>query len=199
MFSNTELSARFFQKVTARPLLALLISVAVIAATSAGLGRLAKDTSVTAFIPADHPAILSEEHAAEIFGLTDSIAIAIVTRDGSSIFTPSAFDLVAKLSDKVAVLPNIRTDRVTSLATESSISGQDSEVDVIPYMDEENASLVQVSNARDRWRSMPPHIGSIVSEDETGAIILAELVDLEFADQTYHSVLSLIEGEGVFP
>ncbi len=195
MFTNADSAGRFFHKITAYPKLMLLMSLVVIGVTGAGLGQLVKDTSVKAFIPPNHPAILAEEQATEIFGLSDSIAVAIVTRDGSSIFTPSTFALVADLSNKLAHLPNIRTDRVTSLATESSISGHDSAVEVIPYIEQENPSLTQVANARDRWREMPPHVGSIVSEDETGAVILAELVDVTLAAQTYKSVLSLIANE----
>ena len=192
MFANADIASRFFHKVTARPGLALLSSVALIAATATGLGNLVKDTSVKAFIPPDHPALLADERAEEIFGLSDSIAIAVFTHDDSSIFSPPAFELVSELSKRVSRLPNIRTNRVTSLATEASISGDEGAVDVIPYIDQQHPGLAQVADTRDRWRSMPPHIGSIVSEDETGTIVLAELVDANLAAQTYQSVLALV-------
>ena len=130
MFSNADVASRFFHAVTARPRLILLISVIMIAIGATGLTRLVKDTSVKAFIPPDHPVLQADEHAAEVFGLSDTVAVAIVTRDESSIFTPAAFELIADLSARIADLPNIRQDRVTSLATEVSISGSDGAVDV---------------------------------------------------------------------
>jgi len=192
MFANADIASRFFHKVTARPGLALLAAVALIAVAATGLGKLVKDTSVKAFIPPNHPALLADERAEEIFGLSDSIAIAIVTRDSSSIFSPSAFELVAQLSDRVARLPNIKADRITSLATEVSISGNDGAVEVIPYIEQSYLNTAEVADSRNRWRSMPPHIGSIVSEDETGTIVFAELVDTNLAAQSYQSVLELV-------
>lgn len=193
MFANADIASRFFHSVTARPRLVLIVSIALIAVAATGLGRLVKDTSVKAFIPPDHPALVADERAAEIFGLSDSIAIAVLTRDGSSIFTPSAFDLVAELSERVAAIPNVRADRVTSLATEASISGADGAVDVVPYIAELPSTATQANDSRTRWRAMPPHIGTIVSDDETGAIILAELIDVKLADQTYRSVLGIAD------
>jgi predicted RND superfamily exporter protein len=38
---------------------------------------------------------------------------------------------------------------------------------------------------------MPPHIGTIVSQDETGTVVLAELIDSGLAGQTYQSALQL--------
>ena len=134
MFSNADSTSRFFKIITARPIVALLISLTLIAASASGLSRLVKDTSVKAFIPPDHPALLADEHAAEVFGLSNSIAIAVVTRDGSSIFTAPTLNLIRQLTTDIGQLPNVRSDRVTSLATEASISGKDGVVDVLPYI-----------------------------------------------------------------
>ena len=194
MFSNADVASRFFHAVTARPRLILLISVIMIAIGATGLTRLVKDTSVKAFIPPDHPVLQADEHAAEVFGLSDTVAVAIVTRDESSIFTPAAFELIADLSARIADLPNIRQDRVTSLATEVSISGSDGAVDVTPYVDGPSPGLSAVEDAKVRWLSMPPHIGTIVSDDETGTVILAELLEPDLAGQTYAEVIAIASG-----
>jgi len=193
MFTNADVASRFFHRVTARPVLALILSVVFFVTAAAGLPRLVKDTSVKAFIPQDHPALLADERAAEVFGLSDTIAIAITSRDGGSIFSPAALDLITRLSEQVAALPNIREDRVTSLATEASISGSSGAVDVLPYISQGMLTVADATESRARWRAMPPHVGTLVSDDETSAIVLAELIDSGLADQTYQAVLAFAD------
>ena len=189
MPTNTQ-RAGFFYTITRRPGLVLAVSLVAIVIAAAGLGRLVKDTSVKAFIPTDHPVLQADNHAADVFGLSDTIAVAILSQNGNSVFTPEAFQLITQLTDDIAALENVREDRVTSLATEVSISGDDGAVDVIPYIDTEFPETV--ADARERWANMPPHVGSIVSEDATGTVILAELVDSDQAGETYQHLLAMV-------
>ena len=189
--TNTE---RFFRRVTSRPYQVLIAAGLAIAICGAGLTKLVKDTSVKAFIPAGHESLVADTKAAEIFGLSDTIAIAIVTTDRSSIFRPALLALISDLSDQVAGLPNIRYDRIASLATESSISGEAGAVNIEPYIDPFALDDSFASNSRKRWEKMTPHKGTLVSEDGGGAIIMAELIDSDLADATYQAVLDIVAG-----
>jgi predicted RND superfamily exporter protein len=189
--TNTE---RFFRRVTSRPYHVLIAAGLAIAICGAGLTKLVKDTSVKAFIPAGHESLVADNKAAEIFGLSDTIAIAIVTTDGSSVFRPDVLALISDLSDQVAGLPNIRYDRIASLATESSISGEAGSVNIDPYIDPYALDDSFASNSRERWERMTPHKGTLVSEDGGGAIIMAELIDSDLADDTYQAVLDIVAG-----
>lgn len=194
MLSSTTTTERFFQRVTSRPYRVLVIAGFAIAICGAGLTKLVKDTSVKAFIPAGHEALITDSKAAEIFGLSDTIAIAVVTTDGSSVFRPGILDLISELSEQVADLPNIRYDRIASLATESSISGAAGSVNIDPYIDPYALDDSFAFSSHERWERMRPHKGTLVSEDGSGAIIMAELIDPGLADATYQAVLAIVAG-----
>lgn len=193
MLSATS-TERFFQRVTSRPYAVLFLAVLAIAICGTGLTKLVKDTSVKAFIPAGHESLVADTKAADIFGLSDTIAIAVVTTDGSSVFRADLLALIAELSDQVAGLPNIRYDRIASLATESSISGEAGWVNIEPYIDPYALDDSFAANSRERWERMTPHKGTLVSEDGGGAVIMAELIDSNLADATYQAVLDLVSG-----
>ena len=189
---------RLFETLTARPRLVLLLSIALIVASGFGLTHLTKDVSVNAFIPPDHPSVLTDERIEEEFGLSDPIAVALVTEDGSSIFREHHLKKVREVTEALAELENVREDRITSLATESSIRGTAAGLAIEAYVSDDGP--IDAMNVRERWRAMPPHSGTLVSEDEAGTIILAELVDQERAVDTYHAVLALTKpmaGDGI--
>lgn len=192
MFASTAIATRFFRRVTAHPYWALMASVLVIAIGGIGLTKLVKDTSVKAFIPADHEALVTDNRVAEVFGLSDTIAVALVTLDGASVFQPEILALIAELSEQLAALPNIRHDRITSLATESSISGAAGSISIDPYIDPYALNDELASNSHDRWLKMTPHVGTLVSDDGAGAVIMAELIEPKLADTTYQAVLNLV-------
>ncbi|MEX0707322.1 MAG: outer membrane lipoprotein-sorting protein [Woeseia sp.] len=191
MFLDRQHTERFFRRVTARPVLTLVLGVLVIAFFAAGLTRLVKDTSIEAFIPDDHPSLLANDRAEEIFGISKPIVVAVMTDDGGSVFRPAILDLMTDLTEQVAALPNIRPDRVSSIATESSIAGRDGELLVESYIPHPGLSELQAADAARRWRAMPPHISALVSEDEDGALIIAELIDDNQAADTYDELLAM--------
>jgi len=194
MPANTTTTERFFERITARPYAVLLVAALAIALCGTGLTKLVKDTSVKAFIPAGHEALVTDSKAAEVFGLSDTLAVAIVTTDGGSVFQPDVLGLIADLSDQLAGLPNIRYDRIASLATESSISGDAGAVYIDPYIDPYALDIDAATSSRERWEKMAPHQGTLVSEDGTGAVVMAELIDSDLADETYQAVLEMTAG-----
>lgn len=171
----------------------LIISVLLILASAAGLSRLVKETSVDAFVPPDHPSIQANERIRDVFGLSDPIAVAVMTRDGGSVFRPELLALTATLTEAIADLPNVRADRVASLATESAIRGDDGALLVDPYVEALPVTPDAAREAERRWRNMPPHVGTLAAEDASGAIILAEVNDVRRAAETYAAVRRLAD------
>jgi predicted RND superfamily exporter protein len=183
----------WFYQLTARPRLILTLSGLFVLLAGGGLIQLEKDTSVRAFIPADHSSVLTEDRITEVFGLSDPLAVAVMTRDGSSIFTPRGLETVRAVTRALEGMDNVRAERIASLATESSIAGDDGAVLVDPYIPRGAVTEADAVAARERWRAMPPHVGTLVAQDESGAVILAELVDPEQAVVTYESARALVE------
>ncbi len=191
MLDREQRALLLFRRITTYPRTAVLVAVVVIAVAASGLARLVKDTSVKAFIPPEHPALIADAKASEVFGLSDAIAVALYDRD-ASVFTPQTLASVAELTERLAALPNVRSDRVFSLATESSIAGRDGALDVDPYIDPEMINAASANDARQRWLAMPPHQRTLVSDDEHGTVILAPLVNATGADATYLAVAEIV-------
>ena len=183
---------KIFHALTARPALCICLGLVLIASAGAGLTRLVKDTSVDAFVPPGHPALTANDMTTELFGLSEPIAVAVFDKKGGSVFSPATLALVDEITESLRALPNVREDRVASITTEASISGADGIINVDDYFD---ADLLDGAFARDggaRWRNMPPHIDTLVSADEQGAVIMAELEDPDLAAETYAEVQALV-------
>ncbi|MFK7915706.1 MAG: outer membrane lipoprotein-sorting protein [Pseudomonadales bacterium] len=186
-------TGRFFDAITRHPKKILTAGIVCIVATCAGLGQLVKDTSVNAFIPQDHPSIIASDRARDLFGLSDPVVVALQS-SSESIFQPQHLTTISVLHEAIATLPNVRSDRVMSLESESSIIGYSDRIDVERYADDVAPDDREAAQRlRARWRSMPPHIGTLASDDGRGAIIIAELLDEHAAGATYAAIMQLLE------
>jgi len=181
----------FFETLLRHPRLLLVLALVLALLAAAGLTRLVKDTSVDAFIPQDHPSLLAKDRAAERFGLDEPIAVAVLRPSGASVFDPETLALVERLTRAVEVLPNVRGDRVASLATESSIAGEDGAIRVDPYVDALDPAATDAAASEARWRAMAPHVDTLVAGDGSAALILAELLEPHDAPATVRAVQAL--------
>ena len=162
----------FHHRTTQRPALVLTLGLILLLITLAGLPRLTKDTSISAFIPDDHPSLAANESVKETFGLADTVAIAVVLEQGGSVFQPEVLALIDSLSQRLADVPNLREDRVASITTESSISGDNGAIDVrdyLPWFEGDVGKWTQedtaaAAEAQSRWQTMPPHQSTLVSD-----------------------------------
>jgi len=175
------------------PRAVLAIGLMFILVSGAGLTRIEKNTSVEAFIPQDHASVKTRDQVKEIFGLKDPIILAVTTDDRDGIYTKPTLSLIQFLHSRVLELDNIRDDRVFSIASEASISEGRYGIDVDDYLDPLPINDSKFRSVRQRIESMPPHFGALVSKDGAAAIIVAETIDDAGADDTYQSMLSLIE------
>lgn len=186
-------NATVFERITTRPTIALFIAAIIIVAMAAGLKQLVKDTSIEAFVPTGHPSLAANNEVRETFGLTDAIAVAVVAPQ-DTVFTSANLNHIAQVTNFLQGLDNLRKDRVVSLATESSIQGVEGAVEVTEYLDMDDAPLAadQVARVRAQWQAMPPHQGTLVSNDESAAVIMGEIIDITDAQDTYQQVRTYI-------
>jgi predicted RND superfamily exporter protein len=186
-----ETARQVFLRVTAKPRLTVILTLILVLVSAAGLTQIVKDASVKAFIPPDHPSLYSDALAEEVFGLSDSLAIAIVVEDGGTVFEPAHLELVRELTGRLESMPNVRAERISSLATESSISGDDGAVDVDPYIPAGTISAAIAADSAARFAAMLPHQDGLVSANGHAAIILAELEDATRASESYEAALAI--------
>jgi len=186
---NDQRLAELFQRLIEHPLKVLALGLLFIAATGAGLGKLEKDTSVDAFVPENHSALVANAQTTELFGLTEPIAVALFAPEGRLVFEREIMAALETITEALSDLDNINADRVASIASESSISGASGSIEVESYLSQ---GLSGTDTAVSSWRNMPPHIATLVSEDGRGAVILAELTDPKLSAETYVAVRELM-------
>lgn len=190
--SASNIDSSVFWRLTEHPVRVVSISLLVVVWASVGLSQLEKDTSVRAFIPTDHPSIVTEETIEEVFGIGDAFAVALEFQNGKTVFDGEALAVIDELTTALGEIDNVNRDRVASIGTESSISGSAGAVDVFPYV-EPPVDGTNITLTRERWLAMPPHQGTLVSLDESSALILFEVEDVSAAAETYADVHRVAE------
>lgn len=181
----------FFIAITQYPRRTIALTLILVVLAAAGLSQIVKDTSVKAFIPPDHPSLVSDAVAEEVFGLSDSLAIAVVVRDGGSVFDPEVMVVIRELTAELQGMPNVRSERVASLATESSISGAAGFVEIDPYIPGGPIDDAFAVDSRRRFDAMLAHQDGLATIDGQAAVIMAELAKEELASKSYEMALAL--------
>ncbi len=186
-------AARWFHRVVDHRWLAIFTAVALIAAFAAFLPTLIKDTTPEAFVPKDSPALEYRDRVEETFGLKDPMVVAVIGNSPGAIFTPRGLHLVQWLSDRIEQVPGIDPDRVVSLAGENDIVGTEDGMLVEPFWESPPDS---VDGARRVWEAIqasPLYLGTLVSRDGAGTLIVAELLEDRAAKRIYFDLLALVE------
>ncbi|MEP2788625.1 MAG: Patched family protein, partial [Kangiellaceae bacterium] len=113
----------------------VLLSLVVMLVLLTALPKLYKDTRADAFLAADNPALLYKDKVKQQFGLSDPVVVALINSSELGVFTPQSLQLIDQLTTQISALPNINSDRVTSLATENNITGNAERMEVDPFFD----------------------------------------------------------------
>ncbi|MCU7857670.1 MAG: Patched family protein, partial [Candidatus Thiodiazotropha sp. (ex Lucinoma borealis)] len=166
-----------FRGVTAWPKTLIVLGLLLIISCASFIPGLVKDTRSDAFLPDDEPALIYRDKVKAIFGLTDPMVVAVVNEGPQGIFNPDTLKLVDWLTQEISRLNNVDPDRVTSLATENNITGNKEGMLVEPFWDELPDTQQQADSIRSAIMNFPLYQGSLVAEDGTGTLIIAELID----------------------
>lgn len=180
----------FFRWIVNHPKSVVLSGLIFLIAMAAFLPGLVKDTRSDAFLAVDNPAVVYRDKVKDIFGLSDPMVIALVSKN--TIFTPIALNTLVQLTERVSEVDNIDPAGITSLATENNIIGTDEGMEVEPFYEDSITSINQANRVRDAIRDFPLYQGSLVASDETVTLIVAELIDENQAEQTYQDLMDLI-------
>lgn len=171
----------------------IAISFVLIIIAGAGLPKLEKDPSTDSLIPPDHESVRIRDYAEEIFGLRDPVVVAIVSDQAQGIFTPPGLATVARLHEEISAIENVRRDRVISIASESHIYAQGDALRIDPFMSGPPANQAEADNIRRSVFASALPLGTLVTQDGTGVLIIAEMVDQSLSDETYKEILALTD------
>jgi predicted RND superfamily exporter protein len=183
----------FFYAVTQRYKLILVASILLIVGAAAFLPSMTKDTSTEAFIPKDDPVLLYRDNVRETFGLKDPMVIAVYNEAG--IYNTQTLALIHVLGEQLKSIAGIDPDQITSLATENNITGTADGMMVEPFYEIETLNELVAESVRTAIADFDLYRGSLVSEDGTMALVVAEILDSHDAKghEVYKSVLEMAE------
>lgn len=184
---------RVFWGITAFPRTSIVLGLAMMIACAAFLPGLVKDTRSDAFLPDDEPALVYRDKVRELFGLTDPLVVAVVSEKPAGVFTPRTLALVEWLTEEIARLEPVDPARVTSLATENNITGYAQGMRVAPFWEAPPTDQAQADRVRDAVMDFPLYVGSLVAEDGTATLIVAEVPEQGQAQRFYQDLLALAE------
>lgn len=183
---------RFFYRVTAYPKTILLVSVLALVLLARFIPQIEVDTRSTAFLPPDDPALQHWEQARETFGLADPMVVAVVRDAPEGVFTPEALELVRTLSERLAEMPGVDPERITSLATEKNLAGSEAGLDVERFLETPPRTREEAAALREAVMDFPLYVGSLVAEDGTATVILVELLERRQATAAYEATREMI-------
>ena len=146
-------------------------------------------------MPADHPALVFSNQSKEIFGLGDPMVIAVINDGEHGIFNPETLQLIAWLTRGLEAIDNIDPAGITSLATENNIVGTEEGMEISPFFefDQPPKTLDEAQALKRAVMDFPLYRGTLVAEDSSGALIIAELLDETAAQPVYDAMLKLVE------
>ena len=175
-----------------RTLLVILAIVTAVMAWSAS--RLRIDAGFAKLLPTRHPYIQTYLKHQQEFGGANRVLVAVVARNGD-MFTPEFFDALRRATDEVFFLPGVDRGRVQSLYTpnvrytevvEDGIAAGN----VIP--DDFEPTREGLDAVR-RNILKADIVGRLVANDFSGALISAELLDVDPATGQRLDVLKVAE------
>lgn len=194
-------SQRFFEELLKWRWVLLILVTGLIGMTASALPKLSKDTSADAFIDDQQPALVYKNKIEELFGLTDPIVIAIRDNDSDGIFDSQNLMLLQRLTRDIQKLPQVDPERVTSLATENYIVGNEAGILVDGFLEPKSelfsaqlASQQRAEQIRDAINDFPLYQGTLVARDGSTTLIAAELLNDDLATATYQQVMQIVKG-----
>ena len=199
-YESGSIVERFFYALLSARWIILIASLGAIVAFATQLPNLTRDTRIDAFISQDHPALLRRDATNELFGLKDSLAVAIVTEAEHGVFEPETLALVHWLTDEINKLPNIDETSTISLATENNIVGTADGMIVEAMLAGESeiyqspaGTPARAEEIRAAIALLPLYQGNLVARDGRATLIVSDIIDVQLAAGTYEAVLELSE------
>lgn len=149
------------------------------------------ETDLDKYMPQNHPAFQFSDSAEARFNIRDGVLLAIESE--RSIYSTATIQKIKDLSKRLAQMEEIDPTGISSLADADNIVGSDGSLDVKPFFRRVPKSEEELVALRDAVRSNDMVAGRLVSEDETTALIVAEIDDDKFTLEFYQELLALAD------
>lgn len=145
------------------------------------------ETDLDKYMPQNNPAFIYSNKAEEWFNINDGIIIAIENKNG--VFNTETLDTLKQLTKRFQKFDEIDKDDVTSLYTADNIVGTEDGMDVKQFFKRVPKSKENLQQLKMNVENNEMIFGRLVSDDETVAIIIAEIKDDVFTQEFYQKIL----------
>ncbi|MBK8956805.1 MAG: MMPL family transporter [Saprospiraceae bacterium] len=187
-------SYQFFDKAIKRPWLIILATILIIVGAGSQLPKMQIDTTIEAFIPANHPSLINREFVRKTFGISDPVVVAISNDGKNGAFSPELLNLISELTEDYKKIEGVDPDQITSLATENNIYGTETGLVVESFIEGKIESQEDADKIKNNALNFPLYKGTLVSEDATTTLIVVELLDnKKYGSQAYFDIKKITE------
>jgi predicted RND superfamily exporter protein len=179
----------YAEHIVRHPWRVLILSLLATAAVASGARRLSVNLDLEQQLPADHPYVVVDRMVRRQFGGRNFVAIALVPKSGS-IWRPDVLRVVYDLTLDVLQAPGVIRPNVASLSSPYVRVPRDhgGTLTADYLMKEPPADAAGVQAVRDLYESERLFKGTVVSNDERAALVLAD-----FYENTADEVSATIE------
>ncbi len=168
---------RFFTSFAKKPVLILLVLVALLSLFVFGIATNAKlVTDLTKYMPSTHPSFMASDAAEELFNIQNSILL--VVESPTSIYNAGTLEKIKRITEDLPQhFEEIAEGKVTSLSTADNITSSDGDMEVQPFYTEIPTTAEEFAALEASVKANSMINGRNVSLDSTATLIIAEIAD----------------------
>lgn len=154
-------------------------------------GNTRMETDLDKYMPESHPAFMYSSQAEDLFNIKDGIIIAIENANG--IYNPLTLEKIKALTKELGKLEEVDKSDITSLYTADNITGSEWGLEVEPFFSKVPTTESGLEELKASVKGNDMVYKRLVSEDETVAIVIAEIEDDVFSEEFYQKILDIAE------
>ncbi len=187
-----EFLGAYAAHIARHPWRVLILSLAATAAVASGMSRLSVNLDLEQQLPADHPYVAVDRIVRKEFGGRNFVAIALVPKVGT-VWRPEVLRLVYDVTLDLLESPGIIRQNVASLSSPYVRVPRDhgGTLTADYLMKEPPADEAGVAAVRDLYEQEPLFKGTVVSNDERAALVLADFYE-NTADEVSKAVSAVV-------
>lgn len=176
----------------AHPWRVVLLAALLTFAVAPGALRLKLRTDGHALVDRDAPEVLFDRAIREEFGIQDQIVVLIQPTDTNGIYNALTLQLVRNLTDALAQLDGVDSNKVVSLATQRGFRNRPATLHYQTLLENPRQTPAQLAELRDDLRRIGLYTGTIVSFDGRSTAIMVGARDGADRTALYQRVRELV-------
>jgi predicted RND superfamily exporter protein len=189
----SELLRNYAEHIVRHPWRVLILSLLATAAVASGMSRLTVNLDLEQQLPADHPYVAVDRIVRKQFGGRNFVAIALIPKRGN-VWSPDVLRAVHALTLDLLRTPGVIPQNVASLSSPYVRVPRDhgGTLTADYLMKEPPADAAGVAAIRDLYEQEPLFKGTVVSDDERAALVLADFYENN-ADEVSTAIETLVD------